>query len=204
MAAANLFFPFTSLLQRVRSRVEGAKTVHELAVYQHQYPTWLALADAVTPAGSGIPFSIVNAADTGVVLQLLELRYIPLALTAVTGVGLRFEVRKCTGHSAGTAITPAKMDSGQAALDAHVTVKTGATLAGDTLLYPFAINNDEIPLTLINHDFAGLNILPALRDQRAVPITLRPGEGLAVKQITNSTVGSIGWMAVFTIEDTWT
>ena len=191
--------------RRQRSRVRGTDIVQEMAVFMHQADTWLALADAVTPAQNAYPISILNGTGSGKVLQLLELRYIPLALTAVTGVGVRFEVHLgLTAHSSGTAITPRKFDSTQSDLPATVTVRTGATITGGTLLYPFAINNDEIPLTLINHDFAGLNILPALRDQRAVPITLRPGEGLGVKQITNSTVGSLGWMCVFTIEDTWT
>ena len=190
---------------RQRSRVRGSDVVQEQAVFMHQADTWLALADAIAPAANAYPISILNATGSGKVVQLLELRYIPLALTAVTGVGVRFEVHLgITAHSAGTAITPRAFDSTQTALPAQVTVRTGGTITGGTLLYPFAINNDEIPLTLINHDMAGLNVLPALRDSRAVPLTLRPGEGLGIKQITSSTVGSFGWMCVFTIEDTWT
>jgi hypothetical protein len=30
-------------------------------------------------------------------------------------------------------------------------------------------------------------------------LTLRPGEGMSVKQITSSTIGSFGWLLVYTL-----
>jgi hypothetical protein len=46
--------------------------------------------------------------------------------------------------------------------------------------------------------------LPAPADPRAVPLTFREGQGICIKQITSSTVGSYAWLAIFTVEDTWT
>ena len=68
------------------------------------------------------------------------------------------------------------------------------------LLFPFALNNDEIPLTLLNGNMQIRNIF--YDDIKTQPFVLRENEGLTVKQITASTVGSFAWLIVFSVEDT--
>lgn len=206
MAETNLPVPPDSTGQklRMRSRKRGANDVVEQAVFMHQAETWMALADAVAFAANKHHWSIFNASGSGKVVQLLDLRYIDLSIAAVTGVGIRFDIKRVTASSAGTAITCEATDTTNAALPAGVTVRTNGTITEGNLLWPATLSNDEIPLTGLNTNWLGNTILPAWGDSRAVPLTFREGQGLTVKQITSSTVGSYAWLGIFTVEDTWT
>lgn len=46
--------------------------------------------------------------------------------------------------------------------------------------------------------FQGLNLL--FESPRIQELTLRQGEGVSMKQITSSTTGTYGWIAIFTVE----
>lgn len=186
---------------RTRSRVIGANTVHEQAVFSAAPPTYYAVADAVAFANTKTHFSIVNEAGSGVLVAVKKLYAVNLSIGAITGAALRMEVRKLTAHSAGTAVTPQSCDSDNPALPAQVTVKTNATPTGTTLLYPFIITTEEETATAANTKNlmqAMFNLQPEggeIQEYR-----LREGQGLSVYQATNATVGSYAWFMVFTAE----
>jgi hypothetical protein len=184
---------------QMRSRLRGSDTVLQQAVYLDHAETWSAVADASAFAGSKHHISLYNAASSGVTLQIIELRWINLALTTVTGVGIRFDVRRfASAHSAGTLITPEAFDTANAALPAGVTVRTGATITTGNLIFPFALNNDEVPLTGLQNQILAQNIMP--NHVGAGNFVLREGQGLTVQQITASVVGSFAWHVIFTSE----
>ena len=143
----------------------------------------------------------MNAAGSGKVVAIKKLFHINLSLSAVTGVALRFDAKKATAVSGGTAITPVTVDSDDT-LPAGITVATGATVTESSLLYPITTQNDEITAanTAVANYFMQLtNLQP--EGSEIKELRLRPGEGFTVKQITSSTVGSFAWLIVFTVDD---
>ena len=186
---------------RTRSKVIGGQTVHEQAVYQTALPTFYILADAVAFAANKHHLSIMNTAGSGKLLSVKKLFHINLSLGAVTGVALRFDVKRATAVSGGTAITPQSCDTDDT-FPAGITINTNGTVTEGALLYPVTTQNDEITAanTAVANYLAMMSNLqpesPELKEFR-----LRPGEGFTVKQITSSTVGSFAWFAVITVDD---
>lgn len=187
---------------RSRTRTIGANTVHEQYVALAGVETWVAYADAVAFAANKHHISIFNATGSGKVVKARKLFAVNLQTVAVTGVWCRFDVKKITAASAGTTITPESMDSNNTALPAGVTVRTNGTITEGNLLYPWTTQTDEETAVqaLSKAMFQQwANILmegPEVQEQ-----TLREGQGLTIKQITSTTVGSYGWILVFTVED---
>ena len=203
MAETNLQVPPNSTGQklRMRSRVVGADTVLEQAIYNTSLPTYYVLADAVAFAGNKHHIAILNQAGSGKVIHVRKLFHINLSLSAVTGVALRFDVKKATAVTGGTAITPQAADSDNPALSG-MTFATGATVTEGALLYPLTTQNDELTAAntaIANYLMQALNLQP--EGVEIQELRLRPGEGLTVKQITTSTVGSFAWLAVITVDD---
>lgn len=189
---------------RSRSRVIGADTVHEQAVFTGAMPTYYALADNVAFAANKQMLSVLNAAGSGVVVALKKLFLIDLQLSSVTGVALRQDVKRMTAHSGGTTITPEKADSQNAALPAQVTVRTGATSVTEgNLMFPLTFANDEVGATQAFPSgtmLAGWNWFP--EGIEVQEFRLREGEGMTIKNITSTTVGSFAYFLVFTAEPT--
>lgn len=163
--------------------------------------TWVASATAVSFAANKYHLAIFNGAGSGKTIKVRKVFAVDEALSSVTGVAVQFNFEKSTAQSAGTAITPVPMDSASAALPAQVAVATGATVTDGAFLWPFTTTNDEVGAT---------NAFPSTQIQQfgnimmegdeIQELTLHEGEGFAVKQITSTTVGTFGWIAVFTVE----
>lgn len=187
---------------RTRTRLQGADTVHEQAVFTAAMPTFYALADAVALAANKHHISIFNQAGSNQVISIKKIFQINLSLTAVTGVALRFDVKRATAVSAGTAITAQSMDSTDSAL-ANVTINTNGTVTDGSLLYPYITQSDEVTAanTAVANYLTQYGNL-ALESPEMKEIRLNPGEGFTVKQITSSTVGSFAWLVAFTVEST--
>lgn len=188
---------------RTRTRTIGANTVHEQGIFNGSLPTYYALADAVAFAANKQMISILNAAGSGKMIVLKKLFLIDLAIAAVTGVALRQDVKRITAHSGGTAVTPQTADSANPSLSGSVTVLTGATSVTEgALLFPLTFTNDEVGAT---QGFPGSPLLAGINwfpeGAEVQEIRLREGEGLTVKNITSTTVGSFAYLLVFTVDD---
>lgn len=187
---------------RTRSRVIGADTVHEQGVFTAALPTYYALADAVAFAANKQHLSIFNNAGSNQIIAIKKLFHINLSLSAVTGVAVRFDVKKTTAQSVGTAITANSADSTNPALSG-VQIATGATVTEGAILYPITTQNDEIAAAntaIANYLMQFGNL--ALEGVEQQEYRLRPGEGMTIKQITSTTVGSFAWLMAFTVEST--
>ncbi len=138
--------------------------------------------------------TVFNPVDSGIAIKLHRLIGYNLQLTAVTGVGVQFDMKWCDTVVGGTVITPKPYDRSDGIAVVSFTAVTGATsVANEDLLYSFAFNNDEIPLTNANAN--GNNRIDVFTSNQ-VDLqhgTLRPGQGITLKQITNSVVGTYGW-----------
>lgn len=187
---------------RTRSRVIGADTVHEQAIFTAAMPTYYALADTVAFAANKQHISIFNNAGSNQIIAIRKLFHINLSLAAVTGVAVRFDAKKTTAQSVGTAITPNSADSSNPALSG-VTIATGATVTEGAILYPIITQNDEVTAAntaVANYLMQYGNL--ALEGPETQEYRLRPGEGMTIKQITSTTVGSFAWLLAFTVEPT--
>lgn len=188
---------------RTRSRVIGADTVHEQAVFQGALPTYYALADNVAFAANKSMISLYNAAGSGKLVVLKKLYLINVQLAAVTGVAVRQDFRRFSAvHSAGTIVTPTSNDSANPAIPAAITVRTGATVTQGGLLFPLVFSNDEVGATQAFPSVqlqAGINWLP--EGSEVQEVRLREGEGVNVQNITSTVVGSFAYMFVFTLDD---
>ena len=186
---------------RTRDKLIGGQTVHEQAVYQTALPTFYVLADAVAFAANKHHLSIMNSAGSGKMVSIKKLFHINLSLGAVTGVALRFDIKRATAVSAGTAITPQSCDTDDV-FPAGITINTNGTVTEGALLYPVTTQNDEITAAntaVANYLAMMINLQPESPELKE--FRLRPGEGFTVKQITSSTVGSFAWFAVITVDD---
>jgi len=169
--------------------------------------TFLALATAVQIGNNKSMISIQNATGSTVVVRLQSLRVLNTQTTAVTGVVGTFEMRRCTGHSGGTAITAIERMDTADSLNASVTVRTNATIAGEstTLGWRALFTTDEWGVgTLDNDGFQyGMQVFNPFWQKpgdETKPFTLRAGEALNIKFATNSTAGQFDLAAVFTQE----
>jgi hypothetical protein len=169
--------------------------------------TFISFATGISIANNKSMLSITNATGSGVNVKIKEIYLVNIQTTAVTGVAGNFELRRCTSHSGGTAITAIeKMDSSDS-LNANVTVRTNATITGEssTLLWRSLFSTDEWNVGTLDqegNDHIFQTMFPIFKqsgkDTKA--LLLRPNEGLTVKFATNSTAGTFDIVFVFTQE----
>lgn len=172
--------------------------------YDYALPTWYAFADAVGFDGSGNKhfFSLLNGAGSGKILRVHGLWLVNLQLDAVTGVGVRFEVKRIATLTGGSAITAYAADTRDAALPSQVSVATGATVGEGAFLWAFSMLNDEVANASVfpgNMTMMGENLIKRPVDWLQ-PITLLEQQGITLKQITATGVGQAGVLCVFSNE----
>lgn len=161
--------------------------------------SYCAFAGPVVLAQNKHHISVFNGAGSGVILRLRKLFFTNMQIAAVTGVGIRMDLRKISTCASGTDLTIQKHDSAIATLPAQVLVQSGATCTDAGLNCALTFHNDEAVASGNNQsDYQHLNWLP--EGEGIAPPTLREGEGFTVQQITNSIVGSYGWLLIFTAE----
>lgn len=187
---------------RTRRRVVGANTVHEQYVAQAGEPTYYIWVTPMALAANKLFLSFLNTA-AGQIIKLRKLFFINAQLTAVTGVGIQFDVKRISGISGGTAITPNPVDTGDGALSGVTCVHSATSATEGVLLYSWYTNNDEIGLTnalsmaAVQAMFSAQPEGPEIKE-----LNMRQNEGFCVKQITSSTIGLYGLLAVITVEAT--
>lgn len=190
---------------KMLERVSGADNVLAQVVSLEHAPTYTAWANDVAPAASKHMLTIFNAAASGVVVEIYDLRAILLQIAAVTGATLRWDILKCSAASAGTTITPELHDSGAASLPAGVTVRTNGTVTAGNRLGGVIMSGEEITTAqapMVRAD--GQDLLPQLKNPKAKPIVLREGQGLTVQNVTSNTVGTFGLSVTFGVVATYT
>lgn len=151
--------------------------------------------------------SLLNAGGSAVKVRLLEARLINVQTAAVTGVIGEFQLNRITAHSAGTSLTPAPHDTSDS-LNGSVTARTGSTAteaAGPITLRRNYWSTDEWGVGSLDvegsdhaHQTLGEPFYRSAPESK--PIVLNAGEGIHVKQITNSTAGTFDIEFIFTEE----
>lgn len=191
---------------------DGYKTHHirtlsngVLAVQSYQLPTFNAAVVATTTAQNKSLMSIVNTSSK--VIRIEEIYLVNVRTQAVTGVQGLFEFRRIAGHSAGTLVTNVESYETGDVLDAGVTVRTGATVSGESanIIWRNQFSTDEhgIAAEDVNsteHIFQMMFPVFAKKSQNTKSLTLKANEGLTIKFIPNSNTGQFDIFCVFTQE----
>jgi len=185
-------------------------SVYRLAVSQApaEEATFTAAALGVVIGNNKSMLSLYNPTASTKILKLREYYLRNSQTTAVTGVAGRFDLLRWSHTSAptgGTAITPARHDTNDV-LGAGIVLNTGSTLGGTeetTPLDVIRISTDEWGPGTLDQEGAQqtiANFMPARakRDPIQKPITIRPGQGVHLKHVVNSTFGSFDILFVFT------
>jgi hypothetical protein len=165
--------------------------------------TFTVIAPAVATANNKSMVSLLNGSGSPVALRLLRAYLINVQTGSVTGVVATFEWRRITGHSAGASLNPQAHDSSDV-LDAAVSTRTGATVAGEdaALLHRALWSTDEWgpgPSDTESADHVNQTLFPAWEQagSRGKPLVLRADEGLTIKCVTNTTTGLFDLILVF-------
>jgi len=155
-------------------------------------PTYSVLIVSIAPGNNKSMLSIVNAAGSGKIVRMSDLKINSVQISAVTGVFLFYEFRRITNHSGGTLSSVNQNDTADAAT--ICTVRTASTVTGEgSLIKRHHYSSDEKTIktlglenmeTAINRD---LNLLSTVDGNKS--LILRPGEGFHLKCATNTTVG---------------
>jgi len=172
-------------------------------VVVEDYASFTVTAPSVVIGNNKSLLSLMNVAGSGKVLRIREIYIINSQVAPVTGVVATVSLRRITGHSAGTTITPVPNDT----IDTlgSITAITGSTVAGEfaAFLQRWFLSTDEWGVGAL--DTEGLQAtfqshfpIFARRDTEMRPLTLRAGEGFTVKCETNSTAGAFDIIVAFT------
>lgn len=149
-------------------------------------------------------FDLFNDTGSGVTLEVWGIYIIP-TLTAVSGVGLTWEIiRTSAVGTGGTTLTPRPAETTNTALPAGVTARlkpTGGATTNYILLSPNSSSEETNPYagmaSQLNH-LAGL--VGSSMGGPTQPLVIRENEGIKVDQTTNSAVGSTNIVVVFSRE----
>lgn len=170
-----------------------------------EFATFNVTAQSVAIANNKSMISIVNTTGSTVKIKLRSLKIINAQTTAVTGIIADFRLLRCVTHSAGTSLTPEACETTDT-LSSSVTVRTGATIGteGTNVLRRIQYSTDEWGPGA--HDVEsndhilqiGTNLLDT--PLKAKPITLLANQGITLKQVFNSAVGSFDIEIIFTQE----
>ena len=171
--------------------------------------TFTAVFDRIAPAANKYMATVFNTSSTRKVVVKRIWRKSQVA-AAVTGVLLEQEVRGITARTAGTSITPFGHDT-NLALSAGISADHASTAVteatGDRALFErFFASTEEVLLAELTSSPEGA--AAHLHDAQLIywakgdaeGITLRQNQGLTVKNITSSTVGTVSYAIEFTDE----
>ena len=177
-------------------------------------PTYYVWSSAVTPGANKHHLTFWASSNSTGIMKIRKLFSGVLSTAAITGAGIRFDFKRCTGLTTqgGTALTPERPDTLDATLStADYQFWTGHTSSGmveGNIQFAQGFTNEEIGITHAADVggllMAGLNWMP--EGSWVKDLTLRggqgtsSGQGMTVKQISASTVGSMAWLGVVTVE----
>lgn len=167
-------------------------------------PTYIAAATQVIPASNKSMFSLRNGGASFVV-RVSNIFAVNTAVTAITGLVASFQAHRYTTEALGIAVTPQPFDTNDT-LPVGITAGTGRTVAGETVLplWRRLWSTDEWGTGTLDqegYDHAVQSTFPLYQHGPGEkPITLRNGEGLHIKFVAASIVGSWDFFCTFTTE----
>jgi hypothetical protein len=181
---------------RTHTRTVGANTVHEQGFFHVADPTWIIQSGAVVPALNKQFLCFLN---TGAQVFRLQALYIEESFTgtAFTGAGIQFDIKRITACSGGSTITPQILDSTDTAISGVTCLSAATSVTEGAVLRSAFLFNDELQST-VPVFVQNLRNYADFVTNGVKPIVFNQNEGLTVKCITSTTVGSFNVVAVVT------
>jgi len=150
---------------------------------------------------------ILNASGSAKIVKVWRIWCLNNNLTAITGVMLNLDLKRITGMTSPTAVTPVKHDTTSAAIPAQITAGHAGTIVGEgDLLRRITWSSDEPVQGGAGNDewecLVPLNCIwdAGYGDVNVGPIVLRADEGLMLKCITNTAASFLDTEFEFTLE----
>jgi hypothetical protein len=186
----------------MRSYTVGADLMHSQGVHFDGLPSYGLLCEGTALAANAYHAYLRNDAGSAQTLWLLALYLINTQTAAITGGAARFDFRRVTGTPTQTAVTPFAFNTADPALSG-VTGGRAVTagLTDGQILQPIMLSSDEQTASAANiQQFLNTvnNIHSAHPNLR--PLALRPGEAVALKQVTSVTAGGLAVLVHFAAE----
>jgi hypothetical protein len=162
--------------------------------------TWVVQTSGSALANNKQHLTLFNAAGSGIVIHVNAIMA-QKDWAAVTGVAWQLAVRRVTSAgTGGSALTIASLDTQQAALPAAVTATNNAsTPTESTTIYTAQLHSEETNQAAALREMfpiwpvaAGV-VTPDLAD-----LVIRAGQGMTLKQLTNTTAGTYYFTVLFT------
>jgi len=166
--------------------------------------SYFAVFDRIAPAANKYmaTLSNANAARKVVVNRIFRLNW---QVAAVTGVLLEQELRRISARTVGTNV-PIQSEDSADTLSASITADTGSTsvteVNGELIRRFFAVSEEVVLATAATVITGQAAFVPDgqlvyWRSARSKGIVLRNGQGLTIKNLTSSTVGSVSYVFEF-------
>jgi len=191
---------------------DGTKTHHirtdgygVLETTTHEKATFNAIMQDIATGQNKSMFSMVNI--SGRKIKIEEIYLVNAKVAAVTGISGTFEIRRISGHSGGALISSVETYETGDVLDPGITLRTDASVSGEStnLLWKSVFSTDEHSINTesvsnTEHLFQTMFPIFVKKTINTKTITLKTNEGLTIKFLQNSTVGSFDIFCVFTQE----
>lgn len=167
--------------------------------------TFSVRVDAQTLALNKSLISLWNGSG-GRIVRLQAIYIVNNQTTAVTGVAIDVRLHRFTSApTGGTTLTPFLFDT-QNAVPGGITARAGATIAGEDANYfkRWLMSTDEWgpgTLDVEGSDHPIHQTFPLYQHLNGEKqLTIRANEGFHIKQITNTTAGSLDLMFIFSVD----
>ena len=139
------------------------------------------------------------------VVKIKSIKIINNQTTAITGVVAEFRFKRITGLTGGTSLTSRPYDTNDSLASGIISSTTG-TVSGESAydMGRYVYSSDEWGVGTTDVESAQnimQQLFPAYQNRPGTtPLTLRPGQGLSIKCLTNSTAGNFDIVVEFTQE----
>jgi hypothetical protein len=167
-------------------------------------PTFYAVFDRIAPAANKYMATLWNGA-AGRKVRIHRIVEYNWRFTAVTGVILEQYLAFITARTAGTAVTIRAMDPDDSLTSGIVAATNDTAITEDHIFRRFGATAEEVKIgALTMENLLGLPF-PEAGDIYNVygnlkPRTLKQNQGVAIRNVTSSTVGDLSYVIEFTDE----
>lgn len=168
--------------------------------------TWRATSQAVAFASGKSMLDVFNATGTAKVIKIRRAFHFNSGTGAVTAALTTMRLYRTTAASAGSAVTPVKHDTSNAALDSNTTCGTGRTITDSDLFRQYVWLIEE-PTTTGVTQANWETLIPygeiwnaGYGDSTVQPVTCRSAEGFHIKQQGSSAISTNDFEIEFTSE----
>jgi len=185
----------------MRSYTQGADVLHSQGVYYDGLPTFGLLCEGTTLAANAYHAYLRNDTGSAQTVYLLGVYLINTQTAAITGGVSRFDLRRVTGTPTQTAVTPFPFNTTQTLAGVTGGRAVTAGLTDGQILRPIMYSSDEqtAAATNLQQLMDTVNLL-GMSHPSGRPKALRPGEAVALKQVTAVTAGAMAVLIHFAVE----